>query len=119
MPRLFTPLNLVLLAILVIATIAGLVLIPNGALLPVHWQLSGQVDATLPRNLALLQMPGATLLVWAIVYAIGRWGNSGRGAGAAIGLRIILPGVTALFALIQLVIVLIGLGVPLPFFHAA
>ena len=110
MPRLATPLNLVIVAILVIVTLAGFVLIPADAPLAVHWQLDGRVDATLPRNLALLQMPVATLLVWAIVYAIGRWGNSGRGAGAAMGLRIVLPGVTALFALIQLVIVLGGLG---------
>ncbi len=119
MPRLFTPLNLVLLAILVLTTIAALMLVPADALLPVHWQLNGRVDSTLPRNLALLQMPGATLVVWLIVYAIGRWGNSGRGAGAAAGLRIILPGVTALFALIQLLIVLTGLGVPLPFFQGS
>ncbi len=97
----------------------GFVLIPAGAPLAVHWQLNGEVDATLPRNLALLQMPGATLLVWGIVYAIGRWGNSDRGAGAAATLRLVLPGLTALFGLIQLIIVLSGLGVPLPFFRAA
>ena len=119
MPRLFTPLNLVLLVLLVATTLAGIILIPADVALPVHWQLDGRVDATLPRTLALLQMPGATLLVWAIVYAISRWGNSGRSAGAAMALRIILPGVTALFALIELVIVLIGTGVPVPFFHAA
>ncbi len=114
---LFTPLNLVLLAILIIATATGFILIPNGALLPVHWQLSGLVDASLPRNLALAQMPLATIVVWAIAWAINRWGNAGRGAGAAFGMRIILPGVTTLFVLIQLVIVLIGLGIPLPFFR--
>ena len=115
--NLFTPLNLTLLAILIVATIAGFVLIPNGTLLPVHWQLSGLVDASLPRNFALIQMPIATLAVWVIAYAINRWGNAGRGAGAAFAMRIILPGLTTLFTLIQLVIVLIGLGVPLPFFH--
>ena len=117
--KLLTPLNLAILAILLIATIAGYVLIPSGILLPVHWQLDGRVDASLPRNFALLQTLAATLFVWAIAYGISRWGNSGRGAGAAFGMRVVLPGVTILFTLVQLVIVLTGLGVPLPFFHAA
>jgi hypothetical protein len=80
--------------------------------------MSGQVDSTLPRNLALIQMPIATAVVWIIVALINRFGNSGRGAGAAYGLKLILPGLTALFLVIQLAIVLIGAGVPLPFLEA-
>ena len=92
MPRLATPLNLVIVAILALATIAGLVLVRADAPLAVHWQLDGRVDATLPRNLALIQMPIAAAAVWVIVVLISRFGNSGRGAGAAAGLRLILPG---------------------------
>ena len=112
------PLNLTLVALLVLATVAGVLLIPEAKQLPVHWGLDGHVDSTLPRNLALIQMPIATAAVWAIVALISRFGNSGRGAGAAAGLRIILPGVTTLFLIIQLVIVLLGAGVPLPFFQS-
>jgi hypothetical protein len=112
------PLNLALVAILILATAAGFLLVPEAKQLPVHWGLDGHVDSTLPRNLALIQMPIATAAVWAIVAVISRFGNSGRGAGAAAGLRIILPGVTVLFLLIQLVIVLLGAGVPLPFFQS-
>ena len=118
MNALRNPLNLLLLALVVIVTIAGFLLIPDGKQLPVHWQLSGQVDSTLPRNLALIQMPIATIVVWAIVALINRFGNTGRGAGAAYGLKLILPGLTALFLLIQLAIVLIGAGVSLPFLQS-
>ena len=119
MPSAFrNPLNLALLAVLVLASVAGFLLIPDARQLPVHWGLDGHVDSTLPRNLALIQMPIATAAVWAIVAVISRFGNSGRGAGAAAGLRLILPGLTTLFLIIQLVIVLLGAGVALPFFQA-
>jgi hypothetical protein len=111
------PLNLVLLALLVLVTAAGVLLIPADSLVPVHWQLSGQVDAALPRNYALIQMPIATLAIWLLAYAIHRWGNSGRGAHAAAAIRLIIPGLTILFLLTQLLIVLTGTGVALPFFR--
>jgi hypothetical protein len=112
------PLNLLLLALVVIVTVAGFVLIPGDKLVPVHWQLSGQVDAALPRNYALIQMPIATLAVWLLAYAIHRWGNSGRGAHAAAAIRMIIPGLTVLFLLVQLLIVLSGAGVTLPYFRS-
>jgi len=116
--KLATPLNVALLVALILVTIAGVLLIPEAKQLPVHWGLDGQVDSTLPRNLALIQMPIATAAVWVIVALISRFGNSGRGAGAAAGLRLILPGLTTLFLIIQLVIVLLGAGVALPFFQS-
>src|SRR5690242_13258637 len=109
------PLNLVLLGVLAIITIAGFVLVPASGQLAVHWGLDGRPDATLPRDLALLQMPLATVLVWAIVYAIHRFGNAQRRAGPERSLQLAVPVLTAVFALVQLVIVLLGAGVPLPF----
>jgi hypothetical protein len=117
--KILTPLNLALLAALVLVTVAGFLLIPDGKQLPTHWGLDGHVDSTLPRNLALIQMLVATALVWAVVGVIGRLGNSSRGAGAAYALRLILPGLTTLFLIIQLAIVLLGAGVNLPFLHAS
>ena len=119
MAALRNPINLILLALMILVTVAGFLLIPDGKQLPVHWQLSGQVDSTLPRNLALIQMPIATAAVWLVVGLINRFGNSGRGAGAAYALRLILPGLTALFLIIQLAIVLLGAGVNLPYLHAS
>lgn len=116
--KIATALSLVLLALVVLATIAGFLLIPDAKQVPVRWALDGQVVSTLPRNLALIQMPIATAAIWALVYAINRWGNSGRGAGAAATLRLVLPGLTALFLIIQLLIVLIGAGVAVPYFQA-
>ena len=111
------PLNLVLLALVILVTVAGFLLIPGDKLVPVHWQLSGQVDATLPRNYALIQMPIATLAVWVLAYAIHRWGNRGRGVQAAAAIRMIIPGLTILFLLVQLLIVLSGAGIALPYFR--
>jgi hypothetical protein len=116
--KLTTPLNLALLAALIVLTLAGFLLTPDAKQLPVRWAFDGQVVATLPRNLALIQMPIATAAIWALVYAVTRWGNSGRGAGAAAALRMVLPGLTTLFLIIQLLIVLVGAGAPLPFLQA-
>jgi hypothetical protein len=116
--KLTTPLNLAVAALLVLVTIAGVLLIPDAKQLPVRWALDGQVVATLPRNLALIQMPIATAAIWVLVYAVDRWGNSGRRAGAAATLRMVLPGLTTLFLIIQLLIVLIGAGGPVPYFQA-
>ena len=104
------PLNLVLLALVIIVTLAGFLLIAADRLVPVHWQLSGQVDTALPRNYALLQMPIATIVIWILAYAIHRWGNTGRGAQAAAVIRLIIPGLTTLFLAIQLLIVLVLAG---------
>ena len=118
MPNLKSPLNLALLAALILITIAGFLLIPADKQLPVHWGLGGEVTATMSRNLALLQMPIGTALIWALFFLIGRSGNAQRRAGTAVVLRWGLPGLTALFLVVQLLIVLTGSGVSVPFFHA-
>jgi hypothetical protein len=112
------PLDLALVALLTLATIAGFLLIPDAKQIPVRWAFDGHVVSTLPRNLALIQMPIATAAIWALVYAVDRWGNSERRAGAAAALRLILPGVTTLFLIIQLLIVLVGAGAAVPYFKA-
>jgi len=116
--ELFRPLNVVLLVLVALLAVCGVLLIPEAKELPVRWGLDGSVAATLPRNWALLQMPIATAIVWALIYAVGRVGNAQRRAGAERTLRLIVPVLTALFALVQLIVVLLGAGVSLPFFHA-
>jgi hypothetical protein len=116
--KIAAPLNLVLLALVVVVTIAGFLLIPDAKQIPVRWALDGQVTSTLARNLALIQMPIATAAIWVLIYAVNRWGNSGRRAGAGAALRMVLPGLTTLFLIIQLLIVFIGAGVAVPYFQA-
>ena len=112
------PFALALAVLLLVVTAAGFLLIPDGRQVPTHWGLDGHVDFTLPRNLALIQMPLAAVAIWALVALITRYGNSGRSAAAAAGLRLVLPGVTLLFVLLQVLIVLVGAGVAVPYFHA-
>lgn len=105
--------GLVILGVLV--TLAGFVLIPSGVGLPTHWGLDGQVNGTQPKLIALLQMPGAVALVWGIFFAMSRWGSTSRHAGQTTLLNIVLPAITGLLVLVQLLIVLVGLGVPINF----
>ncbi|HWA18511.1 MAG TPA: SdpI family protein [Devosia sp.] len=112
MIRLTSPINLLLLAIGIVATAAGFLLISPNIDLPVHWGLDGQVDAMLPRNWALLQMPGAVAAVWLIFWAIGRWGNRERQQASTHVMNAALPAVTGLLILVQVLIVLVGLGYP-------
>jgi hypothetical protein len=112
------PLSLLFLAALVVVTLFGYLWVPADLLLPVRWGLHGEVTSTLPRNLALLQMPLAALAIWIIVWMISRFGTAERRPSTAIVLRWAIPLLTALLALVQLLIVLIGLGVAVPFFQA-
>jgi hypothetical protein len=117
--KLATPLNLAFVAALIAITVAGFLLLPADRQLPVRWALDGHPGATLPRNLALLQMPTATALIWLVVYAVSRFGNDQRRAGAERVLRLIAPALAVLFVLVQLIIVLLGAGVALPFFRVS
>jgi hypothetical protein len=106
--KLLTSLNLALVAILVLATLAGAVLIPNDAQVVVRWGLNLQPTQTMPKFLALLQMPVATAILWGLFWAIGRYGNAERRAGQARALQIALPALTALFAVVQIAIVVMA-----------
>lgn len=112
------PLNLALLAILVVITIAGYLLVPTGLDLPVRWGLDGSVTATMPRNWALGQMPIAAGIIWGIFYLIATSGTAMRRRSTAIVLTWGLPVVTALFALVELLMVLTGLGIWVPYFQS-
>ena len=105
-----TPLNLLVLLIGVVATLAGFLLIPADAILPVHFNVYGQPDNSMPRNFALLQMPLVVLAIWVIFWAIQRFGNAERQAASASMLNAALPATTGLMVLIQVLIVLLGTG---------
>ncbi|WP_332700511.1 SdpI family protein [Devosia sp.] len=109
---LFTPLALVLALALAAATLAGFVLVPAGTILPVHWGISGQADGFLPRDAALLLLPGIFVLVIALIWLSTRLNAPERVAGARHGLRVVVPGLLALCLVIQAATILIGMGQP-------
>lgn len=111
MIRFRSPLNIALVGVGLLATIAGFLLIPAGIALPAHWGVDGQPDLHLPRNWALLQLPAIIASVWAIFWAIDRFGNSDRRRASAHVVNVVLTALTALFVLIQILVVMVGMGV--------
>jgi uncharacterized membrane protein len=112
MIRFFTPLKLLLLGAMVIALVAGFVLVPPGTLLPVHWNLAGEADWFLPREWALLMPAIAVALVWSIFLAVDRFARpADREAGAHV-VSVVITALTATFLGITVATVAIGLGLP-------
>lgn len=106
-----TPIRIALLAAFAVVLVAGFVLVPAGAILPVHWGPNGEADGFLPREAALL-MPALMLgLVWAIFFVIGKFGSPKNVAGGRHGMEAALTVLTALALTLEAIIVLIGIGV--------
>lgn len=103
MIRFFTPLDLILAVLLLLACLAGLLLVPAGAMLPTHWGASGEPDMFLPRNQALLMPILVTAGVWLVYFTSARMGRRRNG--------LLLTAVTAIFLLLEVLTVLIGVGV--------
>ena len=112
MIRFFTPLRLLLLAALFVALVAGFILVPAGATLPVHWGLDGEADAFLPRDLALLMPAAAVALVWGIFLVVSRIARPADIDAGRYVTAVTLTALTAMFLVIEIVLVLIGIGTP-------
>lgn len=109
-----TPLNITLVLLLAVATVAGFVLIPAGTVLPVHWGIDGQPDNWMTRDVALLMLPGISLLTLAIImFAASRPSERNRAEASRHALRAVIPGLLIVFAAIQTATVLIGTGQPI------
>jgi uncharacterized membrane protein len=111
MIRFRSPTNMTFVVLGVLATIAGFLLVPAEMALPAHWGIDGQPDAFLPRHWALLQMPAVIAAVWVIFYAIQRWGNRERRQASTHVMNVALTAITGLFVLIQVLVVLVGMGI--------
>lgn len=107
--EIFTPLNIVLILLLVATTIAGFILIPAGTLLPVHWGISGEPDNFLPREWALLLLPAIALGTMAILVFAAQSGARER-AGAKHAIGALIPAFLGLFLAITIATVMIGTG---------
>ncbi|WP_077961439.1 SdpI family protein [Ensifer adhaerens] len=109
-----SPIALVSGGILLSATLVGYLAIPAEASLPIHWGVDGTADAFWPRDRALALAPVAVAVLAALSLAVARFAPQAElQAGRHIA-QVTLPGILALFAAIQAVIVLIGLGIDLP-----
>ncbi len=108
--RLFTPLNLVLIVLLLAAAAWGFLGIPAGKILPTHWGFDGTPDAFMPRDFALLVPIGIAAALFVLFELLGRYGSKGR---VMAGAGVLGAAATALLLLclgIEAATVLIGLG---------
>lgn len=104
-PRIFTPLNHLLLSLIAVTTIAGIVSIPADAMLPVHFDIQGQPDRFAGRDDALILMPAFGVLSLALFWAIGRFANPERLAGGRHVIQAVLPVMLTMFLAFQTVLV--------------
>lgn len=111
MKTLFTPLRTALLAALAVVAIAGFVLVPAGATLPVHWGISGAADAYWPKELALLMPVVMAGVVWGIFLLLPRLAKSADLDAGHHPLGVVLTSLTVLALLVEAATVLIGVGV--------
>jgi uncharacterized membrane protein len=111
MKTLLTPLRLALLAALVVVAVAGFVLVPAGAMLPVHWGITGAADAFWPKELALLMPVLMAGLVWGVFLVLPRLAPPGELHAGRHPLGVVLTSLTVLALLIEGATVLIGIGV--------
>jgi len=111
MKPLLGPLRVVLLVGLVVAAVAGLVLVPVGKVLPIHWGLSGAADGFAPRELALLMPLVIAAIAWGIFLLLPRFARHDDIDAGKRPLGVALTALTALALLLEVAIVLIGVGV--------
>lgn len=104
-----SPLSLALLLAIAVATASGFLLISPDKILPIRWGFDLAVTQSAPRNVALLQMPAATVLLWGVCWAFLRFGNAERAGRNTRTVALILPIVTALFLVVQVLIAASGL----------
>lgn len=103
--RVFTRLNQLLLSLIALTTIAGMVIIPADAILPIHWDIFGRPDRFAGRDNALILMPACGLVLLAIFWLIGRFASPERLAGGRHVMEAVLPLLLALFLALQLILV--------------
>jgi len=102
-----TPLNIILVLLLLAAVVSGFILVPPGTRLPVHWGFSGTPNRYLPRDQALLLSPLIGIAVAALLIFVRRSGNPDASRSAvAVG----VPATLGLFLVIETATVMVGAG---------
>jgi len=108
----FTPIRVALLVVLVAAFVAGLLLVPAGTMLPVHWGPSGEADGFLPREGALLVPFLMVAVVWGVFLIVGRFARPADLAAGRHSYGVVVTAITGLALVMEVATVLIGIGVP-------
>lgn len=108
----FTPIRVALVVALVAAFVAGLLLVPAGTMLPVHWGPSGEADGLLPREGALLVPLVMVAVVWVIFLAVSRFARPADLAAGRHSYGVVVTAITGLALVMEVATVLIGIGVP-------
>jgi len=104
------PYNLALLVLVIGLAVAGFLLVPADAVLPIRWGFDLSVTESATRNVALLQMPVAAVLLWGVCFAFLRFGSEEQRQKRTRTVAVLLPIVTGLFALIAGAILVAGLS---------
>lgn len=112
MIRFFSLLRLLLLAAFAVTIVAGFILVPPGTMLPVHWNMAGEADWFLPREVALVVPACAAALAWGIFLVIDRVAQPAERRAGAYVTGVVLTAVTAMFLAITVATIAIGMGTP-------
>jgi uncharacterized membrane protein len=108
--NLFSPFRILLLLALVVVTVIGFLVVPAGTDLPVHWNIAGEADGYLPRDLALL-MPAIILAgVWLIMIVVLRLQPEARRSAGGYVTQAVLTAITGVFLTIAIATVALGAG---------
>jgi uncharacterized membrane protein len=109
--------NRVIFAIIVVQIIIALVSYPFlPALVPMHWNINGQVDSYAPRWVSMLLSPGMSIGLYLLIRVLFWLGPNISNGGQRANLRVvnlIIIAVLLFMLLIQIVTTAIGLGFPI------
>jgi uncharacterized membrane protein len=113
MTRMFvTPINIILAVLLLAAMVTGFVMLPGGAVLPIHWGLDGQPDGWAVRDVALLIPVGLVIGLGVIFAMIRRYGAKGRSEAGFYVIRAVFSAFLLMGLGLEAGTVAIGLGYP-------
>ncbi|MFN4008456.1 MAG: SdpI family protein [Pannonibacter sp.] len=91
-------------------TLAGFLLLPAEASLPVHFDLTGQADSYLGRDIALLLLPAISLILTLGAMALTRYAPAEAVRAGRAAMAVAVVGMIWLFALCQTIILSAGAG---------
>ena len=108
--ELVAPMSLMVSAALLLAAATGFLIVPADAILPIHWGIDGRPDGFAPRNTALLMPIGIAAVLFGLYAIMARYGARGQVERGRHLLRGLLPALLGVFLVIEIGVVLVGVG---------